>query len=148
MTELFEVKFLNMFAEALRTCINAPSSSHAAKAVYAGVRLMGRNRGSSPLISGTENKLCMYRAVLNTIGLLTPRQLLNVFPVEKRYNGERYSTKDYFSTMQALEVYGMDRLIGKNASSLLWDYANIDTRYFLVGYWNVLDELQCMGCEE
>jgi hypothetical protein len=70
---------------------------------------------------------------------LTPNEFMTVFPVDKRYDGDRYEVKDYFSTMEELREIGMDTNIGENVYSLLFDYQNRHVRKFNVFKFNVLD---------
>lgn len=56
--------------------------------------------------------------------MLTPRQFMKIFPIEKRYSGHRDVTKDYFSTMEELKKIGMDTPIGAHTKALLCDYQN------------------------
>ncbi len=70
---------------------------------------------------------------------LTPNEFMTVFPIEKRYDGDRYEVKDYFSTMKELREIGMDTVIGGHVDSLLFDYQNPHVRKFNVFKFNVVD---------
>lgn len=148
MKNFFRGYYRRMFMVALSAHIIAPSSTLAAKVVFNGVRWLRCGGDGSIMLGDAATELYYYQVVLSYIGMCTPRQFVNIFPIAKRYDGSKHNTQDYYSTMQVLEGYGMDRQLGKNASHLLWDYANTDTRSFLVGYWNVLDELQRMDSEK
>jgi hypothetical protein len=75
----------------------------------------------------------IFNAVVDYIGMLTPDELTSTFPVSKRYDGDRWQTKDYFSTMEALREIGMNTVIGADrVLELLWDYENHDLREFVV----------------
>ncbi len=71
--------------------------------------------------------------ILNAIQHMTPRQLLNVFPLKKTFDGEHFYCKDYFSAMKTIREYGMDPTI-ENAAAFLWDYTNDDIGNFLADY--------------
>ena len=61
------------------------------------------------------------------VGKLTPRQLMQVFPVVKEYDGDHWGTKDYFYTLEAMRKHGLDKRIGrtnKEIHHVLWDYMN------------------------
>ena len=64
--------------------------------------------------------------VLYETANLTPRQLMTVFPITKEYDGARYGTKDYYSTMEALRAVGLDNQIGGQADEVLDSYCNRD----------------------
>ena len=70
--------------------------------------------------------------IVQTIGMLTPRQLVEVFPIHKTYDGDKYQMKDYFYTMEEINKIGLDNPIGDKSFELLWDYENNDLRNFLV----------------
>ena len=40
--------------------------------------------------------LDLYRFIVSIIGKLTPKEFMQLFPIEKTYNGEKYGFKDYF----------------------------------------------------
>lgn len=86
-----------------------------------------------------ESCIGLCDAVIAGISQLTPAELLNTFPVEKRFDGKRWGTKDYFVTMAELDKIGMDTVIGyDHVLDLLWDYANDDIRKFLVNYLRLM----------
>ena len=61
------------------------------------------------------------------VGKLTPRQLMQMFPVAKTYDGDRFGEKDYYYTLAALEKHGLDRRIGRTSKAIhhvLWDFVN------------------------
>lgn len=70
--------------------------------------------------------------IVQTIGMLTPRQLIEIFPIDKIYNGDKNEMKDYYYTMEEINKIGLDNLIGNKSLELLWDYENNDLRKFLV----------------
>jgi hypothetical protein len=89
----------------------------------------------------------------NYISQLTPLKLTQIFPVTKTYDGHKYETKDYFTTMDELNKIGMDDVIGDQVDGLLWDYENRHVRKFLVFKMSVVDALrrfqgQCSMMEE
>lgn len=77
-------------------------------------------------------RFAAMESLKTAMGLLTPRQFANVFPVIKTYDGAKYEVKDYFSTMAMMKEMGMDTPIGEKIEDFLWDYHNYHTRMFLV----------------
>ena len=76
------------------------------------------------------------------IGTLTPRELQTVFPIDKKFDGERYGVKDYFTTMKELRSVGLDNPITiERVPGLCMDYQNWDIRMFAVNKLSVLDML-------
>lgn len=76
-----------------------------------------------------------------TISLLTPNELITVFPIEKRYDGEKYQIKDYYFTLEELQKIGMNNIIREKIDELLWDYQNKDVRDFQINSINILSHL-------
>jgi hypothetical protein len=42
----------------------------------------------------------LYEMALSVIGMLTPKEVIETFPIYKRYDGHKYETKDYFSVQE------------------------------------------------
>lgn len=80
---------------------------------------------------------------MTAIGLLTPRELMQLFPVKKDYGGEKGGYKDYFWVMEKLGELPQDKPIGspQDVADLLWDYVNPDTEYFLMMWIHSIDDL-------
>ena len=91
------------------------------------------------------SSMSMFRQmdfVLHVIGTLTPRQLANVFPVNKSYDGKKYGMKDYFTTMSACREIGLDVPIGfEKAISFLTDYENHHLKEFVVHQMSVSNDI-------
>ena len=74
--------------------------------------------------------------------MLTPNDLVNLFPIKKEYDGEKYCWKDYFYTINALKAYPPDKPIGSNLDDLLWDYVNDDICEFMVNMLSTTSQLR------
>jgi len=112
------------------------------KIIFCGVKMIASdydltNKDEEQLI----NRFDYISVIKELIGRLTPRELLNIFPVNKTYNGAKYQSKDYFSTMEALNSHGIDKIIGENASEILWDYMNNDICDFEVHCMSVMSAI-------
>src|SRR5699024_8906109 len=83
----------------------------------------------------------LYQFVINMLNKITPRHLMNVFPITKVYDGNKYEFKDYFYTMEKCNKHGLNKPIG-NAFEFLWDYMNFDTGLFLVKYLSTLSDVR------
>lgn len=82
------------------------------------------------------------QAAVSLLGEVTPRMLLQVFPVTKEYDGERWGTKDYFFTMRALKEYGLDTPLGENALHVLWDYMNPHISIFMIWVMGAMSDFR------
>lgn len=91
-----------------------------------------------------ENRYKEIKMVLDAIGRLTPQKLLQLYPVTKEYDGERWDCKDYFYTMDKLKQWPPDKPIGtaQEVACLLWDYQNQDLEIMLLQWMNAVDDLK------
>ena len=91
-----------------------------------------------------ENRYKEIKMVLDAIGRLTPQKLLQLYPVTKEYDGERWDCKDYFYTMDKLKQWPPDKPIGtaQEVACLLWDYQNTDLEIMLLQWLNAVDDLK------
>ncbi|MCC8025666.1 MAG: hypothetical protein LIP16_10250 [Clostridium sp.] len=96
-----------------------------------------------------ENRYQKLKQVMDTIGRLTPMELLRLYPVDKEYDGKKWGTKDYFYTMDRLRRLPADKPIGdaQDVAVLLWDYQNWDLAFLLLQWENVLGDLH-VYCNE
>ncbi len=72
------------------------------------------------------------------IALLTPRELMQMFPITKEYDGKKYGMKDYFFTMNVIDQMGVDNLIG-DPYSFLFDYMNTDTQIYMCTWTAIIN---------
>jgi hypothetical protein len=78
---------------------------------------------------------------IDAIGLITPREFLNIFPLDKEYDGNKLECKDYFYSINYIKEYGMDKLIN-NGMDFLWEYYNRETRLFLVNTLSIISYIR------
>lgn len=109
------------------------------QAVFYGVKAFAN---ANPCDEGTDVKAYwdLINSTVNLIALLTPREFMTIFPIDKDFDGERFEMKDYFYTMQIAKDVGLDTPI-INAFNFLWDYYNRDTRHFMVHLTGAIDML-------
>lgn len=93
--------------------------------VYWGVKLAREFKEGSP----DYPMILMY-----LIEKITYREFMQIFPIEKSYDGDKWECKDYFSTMDYLKDKNLDDVIGENAFDLIWEYHNSDVIEFGVEY--------------
>jgi len=111
------------------------------KYVYLGVKHLGsrtRDRRIGDVGKSHEDAV----SVIQASGRLTPMELMQIFPVTKTYNGDRYDSKDYYFSMKAIQEHGLDKPIGNHESvvNLLWDYMNINILHFMVQWMDTISE--------
>lgn len=81
-------------------------------------------------------------SVKDYISLMTPMELMQVFPIDKEYDGERWQSKDYFYTLQVLRNHGLHTPIGEQVTELLWDYMSHHMRFFMVVLMGAASDLK------
>lgn len=91
-----------------------------------------------------ESRYQEVKTVMDAIGRLTPQKLLQLYPVTKEYDGERWDCKDYFYTMDKLKQWPPDKPIGtaQEVARLLWDYQNKDLEIMLLQWMNAVNDLK------
>lgn len=114
--------------------------------IFLGIKAYGveyARREKRPGIQGITNRYSELSKIMQSIGTITPKQLQQIFPVKKDYDGDRYAMKDYYFTLHALEKAGMDKPIGTEmeAAHLLWDYQNTDIEFFLMAYMGCIEDM-------
>lgn len=72
------------------------------------VLLLKFNDKTAPELKDLIFNFNLTQYTLNLLEGLTPRQILEVFPIDKDYKGYRYEIKDYYSSMEAINELGMD----------------------------------------
>lgn len=90
-----------------------------------------------------ENKFRVFDLIHLYLSRFTPRQFMQYFPIEKKYNGKKYGTKDYFSTMEYLNKLDWDDPIGENRiDDFLWEYMNWDLANFEMERFSTASDLR------
>lgn len=85
------------------------------------------------------DSICFIKTYMST---LTPSQFINIFPIDKVYDGEKWECKDYFYTMNYLNTLDKNSPIGDKIDELLWEYVNSDVRRFNMACFLTVDVLR------
>lgn len=78
------------------------------------------------------------------VGLLTPREFMELFPIEKDFDGAKYECKDYFYTMNYVKEFGVDTVIGDKASEFLMEYCNWDINEYMCYWMGVVNRMHML----
>ncbi|MBG9830778.1 hypothetical protein [Bacillus wiedmannii] len=115
------------------------------KAIFAGVRYISKSKNDVLNYDYLMNRFLLISYLQNLMKVLTPRDFITMFPIDKNYDGDRYEMKDYFFTMNEINKIGMDTPIGENITEFLWDYQNFkDITLFNLASMSILSKLQKM----
>ena len=116
----------------------AGSVSGLHRAVYYGIRYAG---GIDVSVGDAEVMFAFMQTIKDIISCLTPREMMQLFPIDKAYDGERWQSKDYFYTMKTLEEHGLDVKIGETVGNILWDYMNEHVMDFHVNHLSAVGRM-------
>lgn len=87
--------------------------------------------------------------ITSYLGMLTPNEFMQMFPIAKEYDGEKYQVKDYFSTMEAVNKLNPNKPIGEEKIMyFLWDYHNITVSLFEVNKMCIMSHIRRMQGEK
>lgn len=91
-----------------------------------------------------ENEFYLQDVMINLIGVLTPKELEHIFPIEKWYEGDKYQSKDYFFTRDRLNQLEEEQPIKESIEpiELLYDYMNNDISNFIVDNMVLISKIQ------
>ncbi|AZO96185.1 phage infection protein [Halocella sp. SP3-1] len=78
------------------------------------------------------------------MGTLTPKEFMNVFPIEKDYDGHKYGAKDYFYTRDYIQTLEQGEPIGEEILNFLWEYQNDEILEFSVEMMSCVSDLRRM----
>ena len=86
----------------------------------------------------TENLYNVSELYKSLVSELTYREFMEIYPIEKRYDGVKSETRDYYSTMEFLSGIDLDSQIDnkEQVMDLFWDYSN----------WELLDVASASMC--
>lgn len=139
--------YLRGFIKQLRSDINKLdnkrelTSEDYSRLVFYGIKMLNANKNESFEFGDLKKRFFQHQTIHSVISNLTPREFEGIFPIAKDYKGDRYGTKDYFSTRRMIDEIGRDNPIGENVEKFLFDYHNWEITYFIVDEMSVLSSL-------
>jgi hypothetical protein len=87
----------------------------------------------------------------DVLSLLTPKELIQTFPITKSFDGKKYQCKDYFSVMDSLKGLDMNVPIksqGVDMLKILFDYQNEWTDMIVVHSMLLVDKIRIANGED
>ena len=126
------------------------NNSSQLKAIYFGIKYISKTH---PKKLKTYEDVLHYYCDINDIKTLisniTYREFINLFPIIKEYNGERFQCKDYFTVKEYLNTLNLNDKIGlNNIDELFWNYYNNDIMFFVVNEISCLDTIAIMNNQD
>ena len=77
-----------------------------------------------------ETGVKLSNEVMDLLKKATPKEIMNLFPIEKEYNGKRWGEKDYFYTVNYLQGIDINKPLGDGIEDFVWNYYNWDIMNF------------------
>ncbi|MGE7111986.1 hypothetical protein [Lysinibacillus sp. NPDC047702] len=128
--------YIKAYIHSLKACPveeGAEQSKHIPKIIYYGVKAVGTY---PKLTTADEAKTCFefISGLKGIMSLLTLHEFMNLFPIEKVFDGAKYKMKDYYSTLEAINELGLEpyERIGESILKLIMEYMNRDIMDFAV----------------
>lgn len=89
-----------------------------------------------------ELEFSLICQIKDTMKKLTLDEFINIFPIPKEYDGEKYGVKDYYYAIKTFGEYNYDEPIGENLEEILWDTMNLDIFTFNAYLLSVMSVLR------
>lgn len=112
--------------------------------LYFNIKFIAQNFDFNREYSANEIEcwFLLIEGIGNMIGCLTPREFMQIFPVEKDYDGEKHQCKDYFYTMEYINQLDKDVPIGSdNVSEFLFEYQNRDINHYMCTWMGIINRM-------
>lgn len=130
----------SIYHEAFKRALKRPNIH---QAIFYGVKyIVTMSEPEKVTIDEAMLKFEIIHIVTELISMVTPGDLIQIFPVSKEFDGEKWGSKDYFYTMQTINQMGINEVIGNKVQDLLWDYQNTNISEFLVALLSNLSDIR------
>ncbi|MDN4875998.1 hypothetical protein QYM23_24580 [Bacillus cereus] len=112
------------------------------KTIFTGVRFIRYTKSDTTDYEYLKDKLQLIGYLQVLMKKITPREFINMFPITKSYDGDKWEKKDYFFTMNRAKELGMDTPIGEKILEFLYDYENWDITCFTISSMTIMSRLR------
>lgn len=90
-----------------------------------------------------QNRFGTIDTIRLFMSVLTPTELLNMYPLPKKYDGEKWQEKDYFSAMEVIRPLDMQKPMGEKVlENVLWASMNDDLFDFQMARFDIVNDLR------
>ena len=118
------------------------------RTIFYGVKLVNAADSGKLSAEGATNLFALICSIKAYMEEITPQELMQMFPLEKVYNGQKWGSKDYPFAMKILRQHGLDKPLGKNVQELLWDYMSDEITDFVVATMVSMDKIRRYAGEQ
>lgn len=97
-----------------------------------------------------SSEYALINNIVLAITYITPRDLIQIFPIKKEYNGEKYGIKDYYYSIQVMREAGLDKIMREEEKVLeiLWNLTNTDIKMFIVALVSCVNDIDYLQIEK
>ena len=118
------------------------------KVIFLGTKYIYLNRHTKDDSYEDINlNLDIVNSLISLMKLLTINEFIEIFPIEKNYDGEKYCSKDYPYVMEILNRRDKDKVINKDIHDVLWNYHNKEIRVLMVTLMMKINHVQKVNNE-
>jgi hypothetical protein len=111
--------------------INAWICGDNKRMIYYGIMYFYKfDKKSIKTVQELDDCLTYITLINKKIKELTFNEIINMFPIKKDFDGKKFESKDYFSTIEYLKQFNLDEKIGEEVNEFFWNYYN----NILIGY--------------
>lgn len=107
-----------------------------------GVKAVNTIDSESETLGSAPTNFHFCQVIISCMSRLTPLEFINLFPITKDFDGERWGTKDYFYTMKYIKTLDPDAPIGEEIFNFLWEYTNWEITIFNVNYLRYISDMR------
>lgn len=138
---------IEKYQEHLRESPNLEDDKHIKKlyikrSIFYGVKaVINGPKDDFPLNKASTN-FEFANTIANLMGSLKPKEFINIFPINKEYDGHKYQSKDYFYTKKYMDSLNQSKPIGEEILHLLWEYQNMDITLFNIKMMGYMDDMR------
>lgn len=124
--------YLNAFTNTLQRYAENPEK-YTKQAIFYGVRVIiskpkQYNKTADDFLSDFQ----LIGVIEDLMSRLTPGEFMNLFPIEKDFNGHKWGMKDYFYTREYINTLEHEKPIGGKITEFLMEYSNKEIEEFIV----------------
>ncbi|AIQ19573.1 hypothetical protein H70357_24835 [Paenibacillus sp. FSL H7-0357] len=110
--------------------------------VYYGVKMLNAKNTDGLNYDELLSIMEAFEFIKGAMSQLSPNEFENIFPIEKKYDGEKNGWKDYFFTKNAIAEIGENTPILEKINDFLWDYQNWDVSHFMVNNMSLISDIR------
>lgn len=133
--------YLNAFMKTVEAYNENPDREIMKRTILYGVKMIN-SEPKAVTYEEAQSGLRLASMIKDLMGLVTPEEFMNIFPIEKDFKGHKWETKDYFYTVDYISSLDIYQPIGEDVLEFLWEYHNMEVRRFNVALMRYMDDLR------